>query len=100
MHRNSRRSGKKPPLEQKNPNRKWPMLMCIALSTKILHITDVSYRLLFDNLATQDYKGVGSRRPGGRSKSMLHSFFLFCFLSSSLFNYSKTTMTATWKLRG
>jgi hypothetical protein len=46
----------------KNPNRKWPILMCIALSTKILHITDVSYRLLFDNPSTQDYKGVGSRR--------------------------------------
>jgi hypothetical protein len=28
--RNSRHSGKKPPLEQKNPNREWPILMCIA----------------------------------------------------------------------
>jgi hypothetical protein len=84
----------------KNPNRKWPILMCIALSTKILHITDVSCRLLFDNPTTQDYKGVGSRRPGERSESMLHSFFLFCFLSSSFFNCSRTTVTATWKLRG
>jgi hypothetical protein len=84
----------------KNPNRKWPILMCIALSTKIHNITDVSCRLLFNNPATQDYKGVGSRRPGGRSESMLHSFFLFCFLSSSLFNYSRTTVTVTWKLRG
>jgi hypothetical protein len=31
---------------------------------------------------------------------MLHSFFLFCFFSSSLFNCSRTTMTATWKLWG
>jgi hypothetical protein len=44
--------------------RKWPILMSIALSTKILHITDVSCRLLFDNPATRDYKVVGSRRPG------------------------------------
>jgi hypothetical protein len=65
MDRNSRRSGKKPPLEQKNPNRKWPILMCIALGTKILHVTNVSCRLLFDNPVTQDYKGVGGRRPGG-----------------------------------
>jgi hypothetical protein len=41
----------------KNPDRKWPIMMCIALSTKILHITDVSCRILFDNPATQDYKG-------------------------------------------
>jgi hypothetical protein len=54
--------------------------MCISLSTKILHITGVSCRLLFDNPATQDYKGVGSRRPGGRSESMLHSFFLVLLL--------------------
>jgi hypothetical protein len=84
----------------KNPNRKWPILMCIALSTKIFHIIDVSCRLLFGNPATQDYKGVGSRRPGGRSESMLHSFFLFFLLSSSLFNCSRTTLTATWKLWG
>jgi hypothetical protein len=70
--------------------------MCIAIGTKILHIIDVSCRLLFDNSATQDYKGVGSRRPGERSESMLHSFdFLFCFLSSSLFNCSRTTVTTT-----
>jgi hypothetical protein len=31
---------------------------------------------------------------------MLHSFFFLCFFSSSLFNYSRTTLTATWKLRG
>jgi hypothetical protein len=43
---------------------------------KIHNIIDVSCRLLFDNPATQDYKGVGSRRPGGRSESMLHSFFV------------------------
>jgi hypothetical protein len=84
----------------KNPNKKWPILMCIALSTKIHNVTDVSCRLLFDDSATQDYKGVGSRRPGGRSEGMLHSFFLFCFLSSSLFNFSRTIVTATWKLRG
>jgi hypothetical protein len=39
--------------------------MCIALGTKILHVTNVSCRLLFDNPVTQDYKGVGGRRPGG-----------------------------------
>jgi hypothetical protein len=53
---------------------------------------------LFGNPATYDYKRepVGSRRPEGRSESMLHffdsAFFLF---SSSLFNYSRTTVTAT-----
>jgi hypothetical protein len=52
IHRNNRRSGKKPPLEQKNPNRRWPILECIALSTKILHIADVFCRLLFDNPVT------------------------------------------------
>jgi hypothetical protein len=31
---------------------------------------------------------------------MLHSSFLFCFFSSSLFNCSRTTVTATWKLQG
>jgi hypothetical protein len=50
-------------------------------------------------LATQlptDYKRVLSRRPGERSKSMLHffdsAFFLF---SSSLFTCSRATVTAT-----
>jgi hypothetical protein len=65
----------------KNPNRKWPILMCIALSTKIHNITDVSCRLLFNNPAAKDYEGVGSRRPGERSESMLHSFS--CFASSA-----------------
>jgi hypothetical protein len=37
--------------------------MCIALSTKILHIPNVSCRLLFDNAATQDYKGGVSYGP-------------------------------------
>jgi hypothetical protein len=93
--------GKGAAFRAKKPNREWPILMCIDLSTKILYIIDVSCRLLFDNPATQDYKGVGSRRPGERSESMLHSFdFLFCFLGSSLFNCSRTTVTATWKLRG
>jgi hypothetical protein len=54
---------------------------------------------LFDSSAAQDYKGVGSRRLGERSESMLQSFFL-CFFSSSLFNCSRTTVTATWKLWG
>jgi hypothetical protein len=36
----------------KNPNRRWPILECIALSTKILHIIDVFCSLLFDNPAT------------------------------------------------
>jgi hypothetical protein len=85
----------------KNPRQgRWPIPRCIALSTKIHDITDVSCRLLFDNSATQDYKGVESRRPGERSENMLHSFFLFCFLSSSLFNCSRTTVMATWKLQG
>jgi hypothetical protein len=57
-------------------------------------------RFLFDNPAAQDYKGVGSRRPGERSESMLQSFFFLCFFSSSLFNCSRTTVTPTWKLWG
>jgi hypothetical protein len=55
-------------------------------------------------LATQlpkDYKRVGSRRLGERSESMLHffdsAFFLF---RSSLFTYSRATVTATKKLQG
>jgi hypothetical protein len=98
---NSQRLGKKPSLEQKNPNRRWPILECIALSTKIFHIIDVSCKILFDDPATSDYKRVGSRRPGGRRESMLHSFdSLFFLFSSSLFNCSRTTVIATWKLRG
>jgi hypothetical protein len=31
---NSPRSGKKPPSEQKSQQRRWPILKCIALSTK------------------------------------------------------------------
>jgi hypothetical protein len=38
--------------KEKNPNRRWPILECIVLRTKILRIIDVSCRLLFDNPAT------------------------------------------------
>jgi hypothetical protein len=44
--------GKEVAFRTKNPNNKWPILECIALSTKILHIIDVFCRLLFDNSAT------------------------------------------------
>jgi hypothetical protein len=44
--------GEEAAFRTKNPNRKWQILMCIALNTKIFHITDVSCRLLFDNPAT------------------------------------------------
>jgi hypothetical protein len=55
-------------------------------------------------LATQlpkDCKRVESKRPGERSESMLHFFdFTFFLFSSSLFTYSRATVTATKKLRG
>jgi hypothetical protein len=36
---------------------------------------------LFNNPVAQDYKGVGSKRPGVRSESMLQSFFFFASLA-------------------
>jgi hypothetical protein len=44
--------GEEAAFRTKNPNRRWPILECIALSTKILHITNVSCGLLFDNPTT------------------------------------------------
>jgi hypothetical protein len=86
------------PLEQKILNRgngQYSDVLPLARN----YITDSSCRFIFNNPVAQDYEGVGSRRPGVRSESMLQSFFL-CFLSSSLFSCSRTTVTATWKLWG
>jgi hypothetical protein len=84
---------------KKSWQRRWPILKCIALSVKnVLHYKCFLQVLYLATQLPKITKGklVGSRRPGGRSESMLHffdsAFFLF---SSSLFSCSRTTLTAT-----
>jgi hypothetical protein len=74
--------------------KEWPVPRCIALRKK-LH-----YNCLLQvyNPGDQDFKEVGSRRPGGRSGSMIQSFL--CFFGCSLFSCSRTTVTATWNAWG
>jgi hypothetical protein len=50
---NSQRSGKKTPSEWKILTKgEWPILKCIALSTKIFCIIDVLAGFFIDNIAT------------------------------------------------
>jgi hypothetical protein len=61
---------------------KWPMLKCIALSTKIFCITNVLAGSSINNTAAGDYKRrlAGSRMPAERSESNFISL-VQCFSS-------------------
>jgi hypothetical protein len=49
-HGNRQRSGKKPPSEQEILTKgKWPILKCIALSTKTFYITNILAGFFTDN---------------------------------------------------
>jgi hypothetical protein len=79
---------------------KWPILKCIALSTKIFFASQTFFQvlLLIIELLEITEEGLREAEDLEKKQKYLHFFGSAPFLlSSSLFSCSKTTMTATWK---
>jgi hypothetical protein len=92
VHRDNRYSRKEPPLEQKilMGNGQYSCVLPLAQRYITLQMFLAGFYLTIQLLKiTRGWEAEG-----------LEEEAKVCFLSSSLFNCSRTTVTATWKLRG